>query len=54
MHGLNGVPPLVSLRMYKVYIMPRLLYGLEAYSLIQSEVDDLEKYQKNMLKSLQH
>ena len=29
MHGANGLPPAVSMKMYTTYALPRLLYGLD-------------------------
>ena len=30
LHGTNGLPPALCLRVYHTYVLPRMLYGLEA------------------------
>jgi hypothetical protein len=43
LHGLNGLPPAVYIHIYKIYNLPRLLYGLEAIKLGKSDFTALEK-----------
>ena len=54
LHGLNGVNPEVSLSLWKTYIRPRLLYGLESIKLSKSDLLKLEKYQRDFLRQIQH
>ena len=54
LHGLNGVNPEVSLSLWKTYIRPRLLYGLESIKLSKSDLLELEKYQRDFLRRTQH
>jgi hypothetical protein len=54
MHGLNGVGPDVSLTQYKTYILPILLYGLEALVLSAKESEILELFHRKCLRYIQH
>ena len=47
LHGLNGVNPKVAIHLIQIYVMPRLLYGLEITTLRQNEIQKLEIYLKN-------
>ena len=53
LHGTNGLNPLVSMKIYQTYILPRLLYGLESVILKKSEIDELSSYHKNFLRRIQ-
>jgi hypothetical protein len=46
LHGLNGVNPKVAIHLIQIYVMPRLLYGLEFTTLRQNEIQKLEIYLK--------
>ena len=46
--------PLTSLRLYKAYCIPILLYGCELWSLTQSELTLLERTQENLAHHLWH
>ncbi|MEW8546332.1 MAG: reverse transcriptase family protein [Candidatus Thiodiazotropha sp.] len=54
LHGLNGVNPEVSVTMWKIYIRPRLLYGLESIKLSSTDISRLDKYQRDFLRQIQH
>ena len=54
LHGLDGVNPAVSLSLWKTYRRPRLLYGLESIELSKSDLLKLEKYQRDVLRQIQH
>lgn len=49
LHGLNGVRMEVSISLWRIYIKPRLLYGLESINLSKLDILKLEHYQKNFL-----
>jgi hypothetical protein len=49
LHGLNGVNPKVAIHLIQIYVMPRLLYGLEITTLRQNEIQKLEIYLKKLL-----
>ena len=48
MYGLNGAGPEVSLLDYKKYVLPILLYGLEALVLSSKETDSLKSSIENV------
>ena len=49
LNGLNGVNPKVTIHLIQIYVMPRLLYGLEITTLKQNEIQKLEIYLKKLL-----
>ena len=53
MHGGNGLSPAVSRKIIDTYIVPRLLYGLEAVVLSNSEVEELSSYHRSLLRQIQ-
>jgi hypothetical protein len=54
LHGLNGTGPEVSLIQYSTYVIPTLLYGLEALVLGKTEMKSLEDYHRKNLRHIQH
>jgi hypothetical protein len=54
LHGLNGVNPKVAIHLIQMYVMPRLLYGLEITRLRQNEMQKLVSYLKKLLKQVQN
>ena len=53
LHGRNGLTPVVTRAMYRTYVLPRLIYGLEALKLTQQQIDKLERYHRRTLRVLQ-
>ena len=53
LHGRNGLPPHVSFHIWVIYVLPRMLYGIEATSFKQSDIDKMEKFQRKILRQLQ-
>ena len=53
-HGLNGLHPKVSLKLWNVYVMPRLTFGLEVFRYSPAEVERLEVFQRQSLRKIQH
>lgn len=51
-HGENGLDPETSIHLYKIYILPVLLYGMELITPKGLALEQLEKFQKKMLKQL--
>ena len=51
LHGLNGVNPKVAIHLIQIYVMSRLLYGLEITTLTQNEIQKLEIYLKKTAKA---
>ena len=54
MHSLNGVGPKVAIDEYTTYVLPSLLYVLEALVLERSELEALELHHRKNLHYLQH
>ena len=53
-YGLNGVGPEIAAIQYETYVIPTLLYGLEALILDSNDIADLEKYHRACLRQIQH
>ena len=54
MHGMNGINPASSYKLWQIHICSRMLHSLEALVTPKSQIDKLERYQRNMLKRIQH
>lgn len=54
MHGLNGLNPKINIHLYKTYVLPRLLTGLEAVVISSGEIEPMEVFQRKVLRELQH
>ena len=52
MHGRNGLPAQTALHLYHIYVMPRVLYGLEALVLSKPNITALELFQRSILRAL--
>jgi len=52
-HGSNGISPQVSIQIYRTYVLPRLMYGLEAVVLRSSQISDMERFHRSSLRDLQ-
>ena len=52
-HGLNGLSPKVSRHIYMTFVIPRLLYGLEAITMSKKQFSLLQKFHKKTLKQIQ-
>ena len=44
LHGTNGIDPTTSYNIYKLYVLPRLLYGLEILALKTRDIEKLDRY----------
>ena len=53
LHGCNGLTAKISFKIYQVYVLPRLLYGLEVLSLSKKLLDELETFHLEVLKNIQ-
>ncbi|CAG2225858.1 unnamed protein product [Mytilus edulis] len=51
-HGENGLDPESLIHLYKTYISPVLLYGIELLTTKSAHLETLEKFQKKMLKQI--
>ena len=54
MHGLNGLHPTVSMKLWNAYILPRLTYGLEQAMCSKTDIKLLEKFQHTTFRRIQH
>lgn len=52
LHGINGINPLVSMKLWRIYVIPRLLYGIEVLHLTQQDIHQLERFQKKVFKQI--
>ena len=53
LHGQNGLSPFVSLKIIKIYILPKLLTGLDGAILSENDVERLEMYHRKLLRVIQ-
>lgn len=53
MHGTNGLNPKTSFRIYKIYVLPRFLYGLASNILQPKQIDTLEREHRGVLRKIQ-
>ena len=54
LYGLNGVNPYVAIHMIQIYVIPRLLYGLNVIKLTNEDIQNLSLYQRKLLKQIQN
>ena len=53
LHGRSGLDPLTSFRLIQLYVVPTLLYGLEAAILRKGDTNKLELFYKGILRQVQ-
>lgn len=53
LHGENGLSPATSLKIINTYVIPRLLYGVEALVLSKQQIKDISAFHKNLLRRIQ-
>ncbi|VDI05822.1 Hypothetical predicted protein [Mytilus galloprovincialis] len=54
LHGLNGLNPEVSCKLWSTYVVPRLLFGLEIVNLSAKDISRLDIFCNNFLKQIQN
>lgn len=54
LHGLNGVNSYVAFHMIQIYVIPRLLYGLNVIKLTNEDIKNVSLYQRKLLKQIQN
>jgi hypothetical protein len=54
LHGLNGLSPVIGHKLYTIYVLPRLLSGVETIILNQAELDALEGFHRKTLRQIQN
>ena len=52
--GYNGLPPTINFQLYKIYVIPRLIYGLEAIKLQRRDFQALELQHRSFIRSILH
>ena len=52
LHGYNGVNPEVGIKLWNIYVCPRLLFGLESV-VLKKDYTSLNLYHKSILKNIQ-
>ena len=50
LHGLNGLNPLLAYKLWRVYVIPRILHGIEVLKVTKSDIQKLESFQKKTFK----
>ena len=53
MHGSNGLNPKTSYKIYQVYVIPRLLYGLEVLPINTTQMRQLTAFHLDTLRNIQ-
>ena len=53
MHGRNGISPQLSYQLWKIFVLPRMLYGLEVTTYKSTDMSKLDKFQRKTLRQLQ-
>ncbi|CAC5380503.1 CCDC34 [Mytilus coruscus] len=53
LHGSNDLNPITSYQIYRSYVIPKLLFGLEILPLQQIDIDRLRKFHINCLRKFQ-
>jgi hypothetical protein len=52
-HGTNGIDPITAYQIYKSYVLPRLLYGLEILPLTRTQINLLEGFHRKSIRYMQ-
>ena len=52
-YGNSGLNPMVSAHLWRIYALPRVLYGLEVQTCLQSDIQTMEHLQRSILRRIQ-
>ena len=52
-YGNSGLNPMVSFHLWRIYALPRVLYGLEVQTCLQSVIPAMEHLQRSILRRIQ-
>ncbi|CAG2210120.1 unnamed protein product [Mytilus edulis] len=52
LHGINGINPLLSYKLWRTYVIPRMLYGIEILNITKTDIQKLEAFQKKTFKQI--
>ena len=50
-HGMNGISPAISIHIYRTYVLPRVLYGLEGTIRKSRHITKLERFHRKTFKA---
>ena len=50
LHGINGINPLIAWKLWRTFVVPRMLYGIETLKITTTDIYKLEQFQKKILK----
>ena len=53
-YGCSGVPAPLIAHLWKIYALPRMIYGLEVFTLTNKAIQLLEKVQRSILRHIQN
>ena len=53
MHGRNGISPAIAVQMWSTFVIPRLLHGIELLNIRRKDIEDLEIFQRKVLRQIQ-
>ena len=54
LYGLNGISPITSRHIIEIFVLPRLTYGLEIFTISSAQFKPIELYFRGLLKMIQH
>jgi hypothetical protein len=46
LHGINGINPLMAWKLWRTFVVPRMLYGIETLKITTTDIYKLEQFQK--------
>ena len=49
LHGINGINPLIAWKLWRTFVVPRMLYGIEILKKTTTDIYKLEQFQKKTL-----
>ena len=52
-HGVNGLKPTVSMKIFETYVIPRIMYSLESINISITDMKRLEIHQRTVIRQLQ-
>jgi hypothetical protein len=54
LHGLNGLNPCISFKLWNTFVASQLYYGLEATGVTTKQIQKIEEYQTQLFRQMQH
>ena len=52
LHGTNGIDPITGYNIYRTYVLPQLLNGLETLPINLKHIETLEKFHRDTLRNI--